>query len=85
MIKTFGGVEGSQSAKYDAKGSESMSAADSFTGGAASLDGGFVLGPSCGSCNGSAVIIEGSNSRVLSKVLGTFSASLFYMLRSDLW
>ena len=64
VIRTLGGVNGSaEEEKKDAKGSDAMSRADSSVG--------------CWAEEGSAVRIEGSNSRVLSKVRGTFSARRF--------
>lgn len=70
VIKILGGMLGSSvDVKYEAKGSDAISTADS------SGSSGDEEGP--GSL-GSAVKIDGSNSLVLSRVLGIFSARRFY-------
>lgn len=73
VISIFGGVKGSEEEdgeKKDANGSEAISRADSSMG--------------CWAdeveTDGSAVRIDGSNSRVLSNVRGTFSARRFYTI-----
>ena len=87
VIRSFGGVFGSQSEKYDANGSESMSAEVSWATDTSPESVVIrLLEPSMGwevgsvlsrVCRGSAVKTEGSNSRWLSSVLGTFCANLF--------
>ena len=88
-MRTLGGTLGSNTPeKYAAKGSAAMSAADSSCGccsGSAAgsdVDGtsaARVDGPASGSAAGFAVRNEGSYSRVLSSVRGTFCASRFYV------
>lgn len=68
VINIFGGASGSEEEegeKKDANGSEAISRADSSVG-------------CCVEEDGSDVRIDGSNSRVLSNVRGTFSARRFY-------
>jgi hypothetical protein len=71
VIRTLGGAKGSVEEggeKKEANGSEAMSRADSSVG----------CWPDVDAEEGSAVRIDGSNSRVLSNVRGTFSARRFY-------
>lgn len=73
MISTLGGANGSASAdgeKKAAKGSDAISSADSSMGCCPEAE--------VDAAEGSAVRIDGSNSRVLSSVRGTFSARRFY-------
>jgi hypothetical protein len=73
VINTFGGTRGSEDEegeKNDANGSDAISTADSSVGCWPEVD-------AKEEDEGSAVRVDGSNSRVLSNVRGTFSAKRF--------